>query len=1000
MNYPKRLIEVDLPIKRISEHSRREKSSGQKHISTLHIWWARRPLAACRAVICAALWPDPADPLCPNSFRNTVRIWMKKWATEYIQLLGKESIKRFIGFQKNPKRLEDNKELRWALLDFIADTASWENCNKKEYLETSRAITQAAHEALGGTSGMRPLVVDPFAGGGAIPLEAIRIGADAFSSDLNPVAVLLNKVVLEYLPKYRQQLLDEVRKWGDWVKKETEEKMNPFYPKGSDGTTPIAYLWARTIHCEGPGCGAEIPLIRSLWLAKTGHHSVALRLIPDHKKKHIDIEIQKDAKDRDVGEGTVRRGTATCPICGYTTPAGNVRNQFHQRKGGATDARLTAVVATKEAVSGRIYRIPTVSDYAAIKLASERVQYLNENLTPEGLPIFPSEPLPYLRSIFNVYLLGIEKWKDLFNNRQLLSIHYLRETIRRISSLVDASNLNETRRLREAVITVLALVLDKIIDSNSSLCRWRPTSQDIGNTFGRQALGIVWDFAEINIFSGSTRDWDHSIEGCINAMLVASDTVGVGTAQQFSADQNPLPSDFAGLIFTDPPYYDSVPYANLSDFFYVWLKRTLSKIHSDLFLDELSPKENEIVQLSERNKIYAFKTRENYEKLMTKALSETGRILSPNGIGVVVFAHKQTDAWEAQIQSMVDAGWTITASWPIDTEKGSRLRAIDSAALASSIHLVCRPRKHSDGSSQTENIGEWREILAELPKRIHEWMPRLSAEGIVGADAIFACLGPALEIFSRYSRVEKASGEEVTLKEYLEYVWAAVAKEALNMIFEGVDATGFEEDARLTAMWLWTLSTGNNGNGKGKSSKDDEEVDDEDESKKTKQAIGGYALEYDAARKIAQGLGAHLEKLNMVVEVKGDTARLLPVSERTRYLFGKDEASSPAAKRKKKEPQLKLGFIKEIEDIETKEGWGAKSSPKAGSTVLDRIHQSMILFAAGRSEALKRFLVEEGAGNDQRFWRLAQALSALYPKNSDEKRWVDGVLARKKGLGF
>jgi putative DNA methylase len=201
-------------------------------------------------------------------------------------------------------------------------------------------------------------------------------------------------------------------------------------------------------------------------------------------------------------------------------------------------------------------------------------------------------------------------------------------------------------------------------------------------------------------------------------------------------------------------------------------------------------------------------------------------------------------------------------------------------------------------------------------------------------------------------------------------------------------------------MWLWTLSTGNNGNGKRKLSEDDEEIDEQEDSAKPKKITGGYALEYDAARKIAQGLGAHLEKLSTVIEVKGDTARLLPVAERTRYLFGKDETEAPTTKRKRKEPQLKLGFMQEIEDIETKEGWGAKSSPKAGSTVLDRLHQSMILFAAGRSEALKRFLVEEGAGNDQSFWRLAQALSALYPKSSDEKRWVDGVLARKKGLGF
>jgi putative DNA methylase len=245
--------------------------------------------------------------------------------------------------------------------------------------------------------------------------------------------------------------------------------------------------------------------------------------------------------------------------------------------------------------------------------------------------------------------------------------------------------------------------------------------------------------------------------------------------------------------------------------------------------------------------------------------------------------------------------------------------------------------------------------------------------------------------------VEKASGEVVTLKEYLEQVWATVAKEALTMIFIGADATGFEEDARLTAMWLWTLKAGD-ANGVEGASEEGDETEEEDGVKKGKTV--GFILEYDAARKIAQGLGAHLEKLSSVVEVKGETACLLPVSERTRYLFGKDETQSPGTKRKKKEPQLKLGFMQEVEEIEVKDGWGTKSSPKAGSTVLDRLHQSMILFAAGRSEALKRFMVEEGAGNDQRFWRLAQALSALYPKNSDEKRWVDGVLARKKGLGF
>ncbi len=238
--YPKRLIEVDLPIKKISEHSRREKSIRHGHISTLHIWWARRPLAACCAVICAALWPDPVDLLCPLKFRNDCSAILRRF---------------FDPMGTGARDFDTPMALRIALLDFIADFSNWDNSTKKEYLETSRALTQSAHESLGGAPGTKPLVVDPFAGGGAIPLEALRVGADAFASDLNPVAVLLNKVVLEYIPKYDQDLADGVLKWGEWIKQEAEKELGQFYPKDSDGSTPIAYLWARTIKCEGPSSG-------------------------------------------------------------------------------------------------------------------------------------------------------------------------------------------------------------------------------------------------------------------------------------------------------------------------------------------------------------------------------------------------------------------------------------------------------------------------------------------------------------------------------------------------------------------------------------------------------------------------------------------------------------------------------------------------------------------------------------------------------------------------
>lgn len=279
-------------------------------------------------------------------------------------------------------------------------------------------------------------------------------------------------------------------------------------------------------------------------------------------------------------------------------------------------------------------------------------------------------------------------------------------------------------------------------------------------------------------------------------------------------------------------------------------------------------------------------------------------------------------------------------------------------------------------------------------------MPRLADEGVVGADAIFACLGPALEVFSRYSRVEKASGETVALKEYLEYVWAAVAKEALAQVFKDADTAAFEPDARLTAMWLWTLNAGAISGAEGADGDEEPDDDDDVKGKAGKAKKGGFVLEYDAARKISQGLGANLDDLKHVVEVSGETARLLPVAERTQYLFGKDQAQVPSGGRKKKQ-DTQMDFFGELAKVGADEtAWGEKTVKRVGETTLDRVHQGMILFATGRGEALKRFLVDDGAGNDQRFWRLAQALSALYPVSANEKRWVDGVLARKKGLGL
>ncbi len=1018
-NYPKRLIEVDLPIKRISAHARREKSIRHGHISTLHIWWARRPLAACRAVICASLWLDPCDENCPLSWQEgaieIITDFAKK-TTEDKDLsehCSPENWEKWRVLSKAENELNVNTPehlniLRYALLDFIADFANWDNSTQPDYLETSRKLTQLSHESLGGIPGTLPLVVDPFAGGGSIPLEALRVGADAFASDLNPVAVLLNKVVLEYIPKYGQKLADEVRKWGNWIKEEAEKELGEFYPKDPDGSTPIAYLWARTIILEAPddgtGIPVEIPLMRSLWLAKKSGRNRALRWVRDSKGQvktetkeiiYSDgvtrkvrqplLEIFEPKNAKEVEGGTVARGSATCPVTGYTTPVASARKQIKPRKGGANDARLFCVVTTKTTEQGRFYRLPNTQDLEAVKRAAEELVKRKVTHT-DLLSLVPDESTEQYDSFVNrgpIY--GMLTWKDYFSSRQLLALTTLVRLIKKVGKeLEKESDLG----LAEAVQTCLALAVDRCTNQFCSLSKWNNGRELVDGVFARQALPMLWDFGELNIFGSIEGYWRGAINWIITVFNNTNLKITTGQTQQSSAQNHPLPDDSAQAFITDPPYYFSVQYADLSDFFYVWLKRSLINQHHGLFQSFLTPKEDEIIVQSPGHEFASEgKNRAFYESQMQVAMSEGCRILSPEGIGLIVFAHKSTAGWEAQLQAMVDAGWTITGSWAIDTEMGSRMNAMGTAALASSIHLVCRPR-HS------KEVGDWRNVLHALPKRIHEWMPRLATEGVVGADAIFACLGPALEIFSRYPTVEKASGEQVTLTEYLEYVWAAVSKEALTMIFKDAETGGLEEDARLTAMWLWTISTGET-----ETEATEEESDDDEENESKTKALGGFVLEFDAARKIAQGLGANLETLKNIVEIKGNKARLLPVQERLPYLMGKGEVMAPVKGKKKADKQLTLiGIFPTVEEEEPLEG--SIQADKIGKTALDRIHQSMLLFASGRSDALKRFLVDDGVGKDNRFWTLAQSLSALYPSQTDEKRWVDGVLARKKGLGF
>ena len=988
----KRLAEVDFPIAEVSRHAAREKSIRHGHPSTLHLWWARRPLASSRAVLMALLLPDPCDPHCPEEFKTKARdLLLGMW--------GRPS-----GWDETIKTEEG---LRQILLKFIADYANWDNAGKTEYIETGRELVKAAHPE------ETPLVVDPFAGGGSIPLEALRLGCEAFASDLNPVACLILKVMLEDIPRNGADLAKELRRTGAQIKATAERELADLYPKDPDGATPIAYLWARTVRCEAPNCGAEIPLVRSMWLCRKPKRKWALRpsVVRDNGVPPlVDLEIFEPKRDAEVVNGSVSRAKATCLCCRTVMPPDRVRSQIAAQHGGADTvfneqgcrtggARMTVVVTLKPGQQGRHYRPPTDSDYAAVRQAQERITSILDEWEQEGKrslcpvpnePLNPIRPSPNARGQSAVTRYGMSSFGDLFTARQK-------------TALVQLGRQAATAKVHQQS---LALVLSRLSNAGSSLCRWHATGEKHEGVFSRQALPVVWDFSEANPFSESTGALNGALEW-VAEVAEKWPKSGIGQVQCVDAVNYPLPDQSARIWFTDPPYYDQIPYADLSDFFLVWLNRTLPghTLLRDPFdpSNPLSPKQQECVW----NQSYEYegkpKDAEFFEKTIAKAFAEGNRILSKNGtgIGAVVFAHQSTEGWEAFLGGLIYSGWTVTASWPVVTEMAARIRARDNASLATSIHMVCRP--------QPENapVGEWADVLRELPTRVGDWMQRLQGEGIRGADLVFACIGPALEIYSRYSKVETPEGNQVALAEYLERVWEVVAREALEQVLGTAEAQArngaagaLEEDARLTALFLWTLQSTDEGTTQPDEGEDDESDSDEDETPTARPT--GFSMPFDVARRFAQPLGIHLDEWDpRIIQTQKGTVRLRSVTERSKELFGDagadnlaDEIEANAAS----SGQLSLfpEAAPAVRGRSRRRGQTAANTADAlentrEATTLDRLHAGMLLQASGRTEALRNLLrAEQDRGPD--FLRLANALTALYPRGSEEKRLLDGML--------
>jgi putative DNA methylase len=993
----KRLAEVDFPIAVVGTHALAEKARRMGTPHQLHLWWARRPLASSRAVLLALLWPDPCDPLCLEEFKMHARKLLP-------QVPG-----------CNPGTTD--QELRQALLKFIADFGNWDLASNRAYLDVSRALVKAAHGE------EPPLVVDPFAGGGSIPLEALRLGCEAFASDLNPVACLILKVMLEDIPRYGAKLAEELRSVGADVKKLAEKELAELHPRDPDGSNPIAYLWARTVRCESPNCGAEIPLVRSLWLCKKASRKRALRrrvVRPAGETPRVEFEVFEPKTERDVSGATVTRAKATCVCCGVVLPPERVRAQLSEQRGGADvvfdkhsrrigGARMLAVVLLKSGDAGRHYRLPTDRDYEAVSMAQSRVGLLLEEWMLSGkggLCPVPDESLPPIGTLgFRVQRYGMLQWGDVFTARQKMAFVSLSKTI-------SSAPSNET--LRE----LLAMIFTKLSDRCNSLVNWSIGVECPNQLFKGNAVPMAWDFAESNVLSDSSASIAKSLENTAwNAEATHVQGAAPASCQLADACAHPLPDRASSIWFTDPPYYDAVPYSDLSDFFFVWLKRALPghPLLRDPFdpTNPLTPKRREAVQDETKRDNGHPKDRRWFEETMARAFAEGGRVLRDDGIGSVVFAHKTTEGWEALLSGIIRGGWKVTGSWPIATERRARMRARESAALATSVHLVCRPRPDDAG------IGDWAEVLRKLPNRVGDWMERLQGEGVRGADLVFACIGPALEVFSRYAKVETAEGREVALAEYLAKVWEVVGRSALAQVLGTAEAKArngaagaFEEDARLTALFLWTLQS-TNGIAAEDASDDGEDegaVDDEEEADETSRGKAkGFMLVFDVVRRFAQPLGIELPKWEgRVIETKKGVVRLLSIAERSKQLFGEDGAQAVAARLELETAlgsnPLQGGLFPEMEALKVR-GRGARGRGKrAGigvsdeslaaaheATTLDRIHAAMLLQAGGRTNALRALLKAEQERSPD-FFRLASALSALYPKGSEEKRLLEAML--------
>ena len=938
---PRRLIEEAFPLKKVSTDSKHEKNVRHGHISTLHMWPARRPLAACRAVTIATLLPDPADA--PEIMKR-----------EYTRLAGSP--------------LPD-KQRDYLCHELIASLTRWgdenghghwdEKDQKGRWLNKLRIVKELIELTY---DGQPPKVMDMFAGGGAIPLEAMRLGCEVIANDYNPVAWFLLKCTLEYPQRLagktqpfpdldldeqpsltRNDLADHVRLWGQWVLENARRDLSQYYPVIDEKPT-VAYLWARTIPCQDPRCGATVPLLKTLWVCKKAEKTLpdtpenrnrpdflrlkktknqtkviingrrTLKLCPDPETKRVHFEIITPQDADDIGAPTISGATATCPFCCSPQPGDYIKRCGHE---GKLKAQLTTVVYQEK--HGKEYRSPTPAEINAAKVSEGALEKIIDEI-PHGIP---DEPLPSKQrhravgSQLPDY--GFKTWSDLFTTRQLLALMTFVKWTRRARTKMEM--LGYSTKWVEAVEVYLAINVNRLANYNSTICWWHISGEKMGQTYARFALPITWDFAELDPFSKKTGGYLAHINWIVRFLenvLSAKLTTVPCINQQSSCD--PVSRTVDGII-TDPPYYDAIPYSDLADFFYVWLRRSIGAQFQSEFSDRLTPKTEELVQqhkTGEKGRI----GKQFYENGMTKSFQAAHNSLWDDGRMVIVFAHKEPDAWETLTTAMIGAGLVVTASWPIDTEMQGGFRS-QVASLATSLWLVCR--KRSTGA----RVGYYNKIKEEMQERITKRLRYFWDARIQGPDFVWAAIGPALESYSSYKEVRRMDGEPFTVTEFLTEVRRVVTDFALGQILDGASTEALDEWTRYYLMHRKHFEMGD-------------------------APVGECIL-------LAQGYGLSLDDLTaarigiLKKASSGSALRLLGHADRRSDRVGQPHTSG-------------------------------------GLPMIDMIHRIMNLWDAGDQAEVSIYLTEHGLRENSLFKPIVQALIEMSPQGSHERSLLETII--------